>query len=327
MATRLRALIGAARRRLADRQLDREQLRRRALAFAGLWILLGGMLVVLGFGSVVVAASAVAVAIGVTALAIWLLLRLGLGDAVRSARAWVRRAASALEHGLEQLDLRRRLQAAAGGVAAVARRALRALRARAPVVRAAAVAAAVGGVRHARLVAGLGRRSYQTASAHLAVLAREARTAGSGISASLPVAKPPSQERRRDALRLNARGGQLRRTGEHAQAAEQHRAALAIVRDLGDKRLEALTLNDLALALIHTEGAAAAVDHLEQALAVLRELGDDEHEGRVTANLAFARRRQGRSEEADDLLHAALTKLAPDSSAYRRVEEQLRRAS
>ena len=99
------------------------------------------------------------------------------------------------------------------------------------------------------------------------------------------------------------------------------------MRDLGDRRAEALTLNNLALALVHTGGVAVAVEHFEQALVLLRELGDEEHEGQVIANLGFVRHRQGRDDDAESLLHAALDKLPPGTSAYRRVEEQLRRAS
>jgi len=39
------------------------------------------------------------------------------------------------------------------------------------------------------------------------------------------------------------------------------------------------------------------------------------------------RARAGGDEDAESLLHAALDKLPPESSAYRQVEEQLRRAS
>jgi tetratricopeptide (TPR) repeat protein len=138
-----------------------------------------------------------------------------------------------------------------------------------------------------------------------------------------PVAIDPQSQ----ALRLNELGAQLRREGKYEKAAEQHRAALAIVRELGDRQAEALTLNNLALALVHSGSVAVAVQHFEQALDVLRELGDEEHEGRVIANLALVRRRQGRDEDAESLLHAALHKLPPESSAYRQVEEQLRRAS
>ena len=139
--------------------------------------------------------------------------------------------------------------------------------------------------------------------------------------------KPAAPDPYRQAQRLNELGAQLRRDGEYEQAAEQHRLALAILRDLDDRRAEALTLNNLALALVHTGGVAVAVEHFDQALVILRELGDEEHEGQVIANLGIVRRRQGRDEDAVSLLHAALDKLPPESSAYRQVEEQLRRAS
>jgi tetratricopeptide (TPR) repeat protein len=140
--------------------------------------------------------------------------------------------------------------------------------------------------------------------------------------------KPPEVDPSRQARRLNKLGAQLRRDREYEQAAEQHRAALAIVRELGDRRVEALTLNNLALALVHTNGGvAAAIEDFEQALDLLRDLGDEELEGQVIANLASVRRRQGRDEDADNLLTAALDKLPPESPAYRQVEEHLRRAS
>jgi tetratricopeptide (TPR) repeat protein len=139
--------------------------------------------------------------------------------------------------------------------------------------------------------------------------------------------QPAVADPRDRARQLNEVGAQLRRDGEYVRAAEQHRAALAIVRDLDDRRAEALTLNNLALALVHTGSVSVAVEHFEQALVLLRELGDERHEGQVIANLGFVRRRQGRDEDARSLLNAALDKLPPESSAYRQVEEQLRRAS
>jgi tetratricopeptide (TPR) repeat protein len=140
--------------------------------------------------------------------------------------------------------------------------------------------------------------------------------------------EPAAAGLQRHALQLNEHGAQLRRQGDHEEAAAQHRAALAILRELGDRRAEALTLNNLALALVHTTGGVpVAVQLFEQALTAFQELGDDEHEGQVIANLAFVRRRQGRDEDAESLLHAALDKLPPDSSAYHQVEAQLSRAS
>jgi tetratricopeptide (TPR) repeat protein len=140
--------------------------------------------------------------------------------------------------------------------------------------------------------------------------------------------KPAEVDPRREARRLNTLGAQLRREGAYDQAAEQHRAALAIVRELGDEHAEAMTLNNLALALVHTDGGVpAAIEGFEHALDLLRGLRDEVHEGQVIANIASVRRRQGRDEDADSLLNAALDKLPPESEAYRQIEEQLRRAS
>jgi tetratricopeptide (TPR) repeat protein len=128
------------------------------------------------------------------------------------------------------------------------------------------------------------------------------------------------------AQELNQLGARLRRQGDPEQAAEQHREALEIVRDLGDQRAEALTLNSLGLALAHSGAEHAAVEYLEQAVDVLRELGDEEHEGQAIANLGLVYRRQGQADEAATLFQEALEKLPPSSPAHRRIEEELRRA-
>jgi tetratricopeptide (TPR) repeat protein len=133
--------------------------------------------------------------------------------------------------------------------------------------------------------------------------------------------------RRSQALQLNELGAELRRRGAADEAAQQHRVALEIARDLGDDQAEALTLNSLALALAQGGAEAEAVEHLEQARVVLRELGDEKHEAQVIANLGIVYRRQGNSDEAVSLLHEALDKLPPGSWAYRQVEKELLRAS
>jgi tetratricopeptide (TPR) repeat protein len=177
--------------------------------------------------------------------------------------------------------------------------------------------------RHARLGELALRQRLRRSATRYSSAVGQLRARASQTFRMEPVAIDPQ----RQARRLNELGAQLRREGKYEEAADQHRAALAIVRELGDRQAEALTLNNLALALVHSGGVAVAVQHFEQALDVLRELGDVEHEGRVIANLAVVRRRQGRDEDAESLLHAALDKLPPESSAYRQVEEQLRRAS
>jgi tetratricopeptide (TPR) repeat protein len=258
-------------RRPFEQSVEGERLRRRVLAFTGMWFLMAAMLAALGFGALLTISFILVGGVGLLAGGLWLLRRNSvqqvLGIALRSFE-W---ASSKLKARRDELRLRQRVQR----FATMASHATRRLTARASEVRQRA---------------------------------------------------PAPARLQRQALRLNELGAQLRREGNHALAAEQHRAALAIVRELGDRRAEALTLNNLALALVHTGGVAVAVRHFEEALVVFRELGDEEHEGRVTANLGFVRRRQGRQEDADDLLHAALDKLAPESSAYRQVEAQLRRA-
>jgi len=276
--------------RQLERPADREQLRRRVLAFAGIWFLLAGMLAALGVTIVLFASLAVVLVLGVAVAALWLIRRYELGRAIRVARPSIERASEKLRPSIKQ---------ASGKVGPSIDHASRKLRSSLDELDA--------GQRLGRLANG----AAQQARHALEVRPRP------------PAAPDPS----RQARRLNEVGAQLRREGDYEGAAEQHRSALAIVRELDDPRTEALTLNNLALALVHTGSVSVAVEHFEQALALLREVGDERHEGQVIANLGFVRRRQGRDEDARSLLTAALDKLPPDSSAYRQVEEQLRRAS
>jgi tetratricopeptide (TPR) repeat protein len=139
--------------------------------------------------------------------------------------------------------------------------------------------------------------------------------------------RAPSSNPRREAARLNARGADLRRSGDAEGAIAAHTDALELVRKLGERSGEAMTLNNLALALGHAGDDQGALDRFEEAAAILRELRDDHHEGQVVANLGFLLGRRGRREQALTCLETALHKLEPGSPAYRRVEEQLRRAS
>jgi tetratricopeptide (TPR) repeat protein len=137
----------------------------------------------------------------------------------------------------------------------------------------------------------------------------------------------PKHDARRQASRLNARGVELRRSDDFAEAIAAHTQALGLVRELGDREAEAMTLNNLALALGHAGDDDGARVHLEESATILRELGDEHHEGQVVANLGFHHARRGRREQALSCLEAALDKLDTKSQAYRHVEEQLRRAS
>jgi tetratricopeptide (TPR) repeat protein len=254
--------------RSSERSVEREQLRRRVLAFTGIWFLVAGMLAALGFSILLLASIALVLVGAALAGGLWLLRRYSVGQSARGALHSIERASRTGKARLDEVHAGQRVR----GVADSASRRARTF--------------------------------------------REARQR-----------KPAAVDPHRQARRLNKLGAQLRRDGEYEQAVEQHRAALEIVRELGDRRAEALTLNNLALALVHTGGVAVAVQDFERSLLLLRELGDEELEGQVIANLGIVRRRQGRDEDAESLLNEALDKLPPESSAYRQVEEQLRRAS
>lgn len=177
----------------------------------------------------------------------------------------------------------------------------------------------------ANVVLARGLRTYALAAYRLQLWTARTVNAGARLAPRLP--RPDTHLPDEDqARRLNALGAQLRRGGDHEQAAERHRVALDIVRDLGDEQAEALTLNNLALALAHSGAEEEAVEHLEHAREVLHELGDEEHEAQVIANLGIVHRRQGHEEVAETLLHEALKKLPPESPAYRQVEQELIRA-
>jgi len=267
--------------RTFGRSVDREQVRSRILAFAGIWFLLAGFLWALGLSVVLFFSLVLLLVGGLLAGALWLERR------YRVERAFVA-GASSLER--------------------VSRRGKARLDELAP------------GEHLKRYANGASRR----AQSFVETYQKKPEPAPEPVAVEVEV----EVDRGGEAHRLNELGAQLRRDGDHDGAVEQHLAALAMVREVGDRRAEALTLNNLALALVHTNGGVPmAVQNFEQSLALLRELGDDELEGQVIANLGFLRRRQGRDDDAETLLHEALDKLPPESSAYRHVEEQLRRAS
>jgi tetratricopeptide (TPR) repeat protein len=317
---------------------DRDRLRHRLLAFAGLAVLLTGLLAAASLVVVAVAVFGVLLAVLLAAVVISLLRRLRLGHRSRTALASAARGLRAvlasaarglravlastalafrgLRTRLHHLGVRRRAQHLGTHAREAASRAPgRADDVLARVMR-----------RYAITVYRL-TRSYAHAVHWLRMRTARALRPDGRLTTSFSRLKPRPGGRSREALLLNEIGARLRREGAHEEAAEQHRVALTIVRDLGDEQAEALTLNSLALALAQGGAEEEAVQHLEQARAVLRGLGDEAHEGQVIANLGIVHRRQGHSEEAVQLLHEALDKLPPQSPAYRRVEEELRRAS
>lgn len=284
---------------------DRGHLGRRLVAFAGLGFLLTGLLAALSFVVVALVAFTLLVLFLFAAGGLWLLRRSRIRQRLSTALVSTEQAFRDLEAPLGELDVRQRLQPLG--------------------LRARKLAADTPGRANVLLARGI--RAYAFAAYWLRMQTAQALRADGKLATTVSRLTPQPAGRSRQALELNELGAQLRREGDPEQAAEQHRVALGIVRDLGDPQAEALTLNNLGLALAHAGAEEAAVRHLEQAVDVLRELGDEEHEGRVIANLGLVHRRQGHDEEAVSLLHAALDKLPPESSAYRQVEQELRRAS
>jgi tetratricopeptide (TPR) repeat protein len=315
---------------------DREHRRNRMLGFLGLWLFVSGLLSALSFVEVALVGFAVLLAAGLAAGVVWLLrsseIPWRLGELVVVAGRAARRLGARVSDLGIPLHAKRlgiRVGTTVAGLLVRAARAMRrvglrardlALRQRVKGLGVRAWRRAANGPGRAGVLLERGIRAYAIAFYGLQGWTAQALDRGSRLM-------PRPVGARRRALHLNALGAQLRRRGEHEQAAEQHRVALAIVRDLGDEQVEALTLNNLALALAQVGAEEEAVEHLEHARVVLHELGDEEHEAQVIANLGMVHRRQGHSEEAVTLLHEALEKLPPESTAYRQVEEELVRAS
>jgi len=181
----------------------------------------------------------------------------------------------------------------------------------------------------------LGRAGSAAGSGAAKTISRAGSVAGSAARTQVERAakserlhgRRSSDSARREVTRLNGRGIELRRQGNAAGAIEAHRGALELLQQLDDPSTEALTLNNLALALGHAGEEQAAIEHFDHAAAILRDLDDEHHEGQVFANLGLLHGRSGRHEQAVYCLQAALDRLEPGSQAFRRVEEQLRRAS
>jgi tetratricopeptide (TPR) repeat protein len=193
----------------------------------------------------------------------------------------------------------------------------------------AAVAILVG--RRQLSLSRVGKRAASAAATWAGTAASISASAGREARGHARRAVPTRPRRasldRRRALRLNARGAELRRGGDYSAAVDSHRAALEILGQAGDRRGEALTLNSLALAFASAGLEEAALASLDEALSILRELNDRERQGQVVANLGFVHMRGGRRQEATECLRAALESLRPESQEYRRVEAELRRAS
>ncbi|MGZ5716161.1 MAG: tetratricopeptide repeat protein [Caldimonas sp.] len=327
---------------LGERSEEGERLRNRGGSVAAVLLIVVGLLVALGYGRIVLALlAAAAIVIAVVAAAIvWNERKVWAGLSVRARRlpplvaaliATGRRRAGGVQWRVLRLPSRRRLAAAVSqlrrqpiwprwtAATGAAEEELTAEQVAAwPVRPTAATAPPPASARPPVRLEGL-------------LPALERRIGQAARKAGLPAAEswPSDSERvaNRLALGRNALGMQLRRVGEPAEAVEQHRTARALFAAAGNRRGEALAANSLALALADAGDEQAALAAFEQARALLRALGDREHEGKVLANIGIVKQRVGAVEEAAELLQTALSKLEPETPAYRLVERQMRHAS
>jgi tetratricopeptide (TPR) repeat protein len=271
---------------------DGERLRRRIGAIGALVLLVCGFLASIGLGIVVLAFLG------------GLVLSVG---AIAATTAW------------PSLHARSRIGNVTRRAHGLLTRLLRAVRSRTHAGRAAATPA--------------WRRARATTVAAAGSARARVATRGRGLGQSARATairfapQPARIEPQREAIRLNATGTQHRRKGRFDEAAECHRAALAILSALGDRRGVALTQSNLALALSHAGDDESAIALFEVAAATLSDLGDDEREAQIMANLGLAHRRHGRPQQGDNVLELALAKLSPESTAYHTIEAELRRAS
>ncbi len=88
------------------------------------------------------------------------------------------------------------------------------------------------------------------------------------------------------------------RLGRLEEAMRHYQEALAIQREASDRRVEGLVLGSMGV--LHTEQGRMdeALQHYQEALAIHREVGDRTHEGLVLGNLGIVHFQQGRMEEA-----------------------------
>ena len=94
--------------------------------------------------------------------------------------------------------------------------------------------------------------------------------------------------------------------GEARRAIEYYEQALAIAREIGDRRGEGAHLGNLGLAYAALGEVRRAIEYHEQALSVAREIGDRRMEGNHLANLGLLAKGQGDLARARALWEQAL---------------------
>ena len=81
--------------------------------------------------------------------------------------------------------------------------------------------------------------------------------------------------------------------GEVARAIECYEQALALAREIGDRRGAGKALSNLAVIVYQQDDTLRAIELYHQRLALAREVGDQQGEASVLSNLGVALRRVG----------------------------------
>jgi tetratricopeptide (TPR) repeat protein len=108
------------------------------------------------------------------------------------------------------------------------------------------------------------------------------------------------------AASLSSLGRAYRALGQNKPAIKLYEMALAIAREIGDRRTEGDRLGSLANAYFALGQVERAIQLFEGALTITREIGDREQEGRHLSNLGFVYRVIGQIVQAIELYTEAL---------------------
>jgi tetratricopeptide (TPR) repeat protein/nucleoside phosphorylase len=114
-------------------------------------------------------------------------------------------------------------------------------------------------------------------------------------------------DRKEECLALDTLGWCYADMEELGRAVEYHQEALAIAKDLDDLRLQCRALNNLGWAHVGLGEGKRAIEFHQDALAIARNLGDSYEEGIITQYLARATVDQKEVQQAIDLYETGLT--------------------
>ncbi len=113
-------------------------------------------------------------------------------------------------------------------------------------------------------------------------------------------------DRRGEGNQLTSLGTAYRNLGQAERAIEYYEQALAIQREIGNRVGEGADLGDLGNAYAYLGQAEQAIEHYKQALAIAREIGDRTGEGTGLSNLGAAYAELGQMERAIEQFEQAL---------------------